>query len=252
MPDTQKHPDPEMSAAAKIRVAKQPRGAGGRFGATTNAQEARIAEMEAQLSMKEVVINSYHSSLQPLHDYWQAKDPAWQVGKDVVAITLDELRLLTQGNAKLIEDCDHWRAVLEREIEETKRLTGVNASQRDTIQGDRKQIAKLQTALRHVSELLHFRAPAPNESLDDWGSNLRDAYDQAMRADAETLYAPVVAERDRLKGVVTMVSADRDLLGVEAADARALNTRLTVLLSVVAVAGFAWLAGYLLMPGGAK
>lgn len=54
--DTQKHLDPEMSEAAKLLAAKllaakQPRGAGGRFGATTNEVEAKMAQLEDELRL---------------------------------------------------------------------------------------------------------------------------------------------------------------------------------------------------------
>jgi DNA repair exonuclease SbcCD ATPase subunit len=237
--------DPEMSAAGKIRAAKQPRQAGGKFASTTNAQEQRILDLEAQIAGLVEELNTEQQRLavaretfDNIHALLQLPISASVVeavrhlrGRADRALELEEkasemnaraaqleeaIRLLTEGNKQLIEDRDLLRGKFEHQL-------ATNASQLDTIQGDRKQIAKLQVALGQVSELLHFRAPAPNESIDDWGSDLRDAYEEAMRADAAELYARDVAERDRLKAVVECQRAALDALRLRTLWQRIIN-----------------------------
>jgi chromosome segregation ATPase len=209
-----------MSAAAKIRVAKQPRTAGGRFGATTNAQEQLVVDLNSKVA--------------DLHN---------------------EVRLLTRGNLELVVKRDQALADVEQYKIHANSLTadrdtwkGRAESQLDTIQGDRKQIAKLQTALGQVSELLHFRAPSPNESIDDWGSDLRDAYEEAMRQDAETLYAPVVAERDRLKGELGLAREQRDAINARLNASRTTLALATFLVCVLFLSNLVFGVA-LLMPG---
>jgi hypothetical protein len=209
-----------MSAAAKVRVAKQPRQAGGRFGSTINATEAKVASLEAALDKAHAVSSDRMDKLTNT--------------LVMLAKAEDDVRLLTIGNKQLIEERDTWKRRAE--------------SQLDTIAGDRKQITRMAEALGLVGTLLNCPPLQSRASVDDWGSDLRDAYDQAMRADAEALYASDVAERDHLRGELGLAKEQRD----------AINARLNASRTTLALATFLVLVLFLsslvfgvalLMPG---
>lgn len=231
--------DPEMSAAGKARAAKQPRQAGGKFASTTNAQEQEVIDLKAQIAGLVEELNTEQQRLavaretfDNIHALLQLPISASVVeavrhlrGRADRALELEEkasemnaraaeleenIRLLAQGNKNLTNDRDHWRQKAE--------------SQRDTIQGDRKQINTMRADCeRHLADLAHAnllvgQGEAEREKLKQQVGNLTHDRD-AMTAEVDRLTDELTVSRrgrDELIALLSKADASKTFAQISA------------------------------------
>lgn len=188
MSDTQKHPPVD---AAKKRAAGRPRGADGRLLPQDNSRRAQEAGLHAQLDKAHAVSNDRLDKLTNAMDWLEGtrteRDEAILQRDQLQATLGEEIRLITQGRDRALAELESMRESMKRGGDATVRYE----------QEQRKHLNNADDQLKIVSDLLGIPPiPVHGQSIDDWGSDLRDAYDKAMRQDAETLYARDIAERD--------------------------------------------------------
>ena len=188
MSDAQKHP-PKPRVRGRLAPTPRP------------SEELRVLELEAEVVELQTKLDKAHAvsndrlaklqeALGWLEDAPMERDEAIsgeaEVARSLIA-ACEEIRLLTQGRDAALAEVERMRESMKRGGEATARHE----------QEQRKHLNDGDDQLKIVATLLGISPiPVHGQSVDDWGSDLRDAYEESMRQDAETIYARDIAERD--------------------------------------------------------
>lgn len=144
----------------------QPRVRGRSAQSPRPSEELRVLELEAEVAEIQINLDKAHAVSNDRLDWLEGtrneRDEAILQRDQISASLGEEIRLITQGRNEALHQRDTRYAQVEQ-----------------------------------VSTLLNVSPNLPRGgSIDDWGSDLRDAYESNMRLDAEIIYAPDVAMRD--------------------------------------------------------